>query len=264
MRRDKILINISDLNDLEKFEKLGVSNFLFPLEDFSIGYKAFSFEEIGSTSIKAYVLVNRLLTDEDIDHFLQLEIPENVVGFVIEDTGLMYELKDSKYELINFQNHLNNNYETINYWLNYFDSVVLSTDITKEEVEKILGMAKKPLVICSFLYPMVMYSRRDLVANYRHHNGKTGPEMVDVSLDNPEISFKFVGSKWGTAVFDCKILDVRDALKDIDDENIKFYLIDTNFLDTEKVIKAIKGEEIEDTHDGFFSKKTIYKVGDIR
>ncbi len=129
MKNDKILLNISNIKDLEKFEKLGISNFLFPLRDFSIGYSSFSFEEIASTGVEAYVLVNRILTDGDIDEFLKMKIPDNVKGFIIEDTGLLYELKDSKYELINFQNHLNNNYETVNFWLKYLDSLVVSSEI---------------------------------------------------------------------------------------------------------------------------------------
>ena len=120
MKKGKILLNISNLNDIEKYKKLGISNFLFPLKDYSIGYTSFTLEEISNFGCECYILANRLLKDTEIDEFLKLNIPKNIKGFIIEDTGLYYALKDKEYELINFQNHLNNNYITINYWLKYF------------------------------------------------------------------------------------------------------------------------------------------------
>lgn len=264
MKRDKILLTISAFEDLEKYKKLGITNFLFPLQGFSVGYTSFSLEEIANVSGYVYILVNRLLTDEDIDNFLALNIPKNVKGFVVEDTGLFYELKGKGYELINFQNHLNNNYKTINYWLKYFESLVISTDITREEIETILKETTKPLVLNVFGYPMIMYSRRTLVSNYFRHYDKKPKYDIVIRENISKNEFLLKESHCGTAVFDNKIIDIRPSLDNFDDEKIKFYLINTEFCDFEMIKKVIIGEPLTDTTEGFLDKKTIYRVGDIQ
>lgn len=264
MKNEKILLNVSDLEDLKSYKKLGISNFLFPLKGFSIGYTDFSFEEIAKTDVPAYVLVNRLLTDDDIDSFLNLTIPSNVKGFIVEDTGLFYELKDKGFELINFQNHLNNNFKTINYWLKMFDSLVISTDITKEEIEEIVQKSCKPLVIPVFLFPMIMYSRRTLVTNYYKHLKEEPKYQLKVDIINADGSFNLVENAYGTAVFDTKHIDIREFASTLAEDKIRFYLIDSNFLDASTIIEALRGKALLESTKGFLEKKTVYKVGDLK
>ena len=261
MKRDKILLNVNNLGDIEKYEELGISNFLFALKDYSIGYTSFSFEEISKINGDVYVLVNRILTDEDIDNFLKLKIPTNIRGFVIEDIGLYYELKDSKYELINFQNHLNNNYMTVNYWLKLFDSLVVSTDITAEEICDIVNTSTKPLVINVLGYPMIMYSRRNLVTNYCKYYGKDIKKNLSVLEEISGNTFKLVDSPYGTSVFNGKISDYRELVNLLDYDKVKFYLINSEFMSFEEVRDAIGGKPLQNAYDGFLHKKTIYRVG---
>lgn len=264
MKKDKILLCIEKLEDIEKYEKLGISNFLFPLKDFSVGYDSFSFEEIASLEVNAYILANRLLTDDDIDAFLSLNIPSNVLGFIVEDTGLYVAIKDKGYTLINFQNHLNANYKTCNYWLRRFDSLVLSTDITLEEIRTILKECNKPLVIHAFGYPMIMYSRRALVSNYYDNFKKSGKKEVTLKDPKGDFDFRLKETDYGTSCFDSHILDTRSILDDLPDEKILFYLIYSNDIDASLVKKAISGKEIEGTTRGFLDKKTVYRIGDLK
>jgi len=231
MKTNKILLNVSNIDDIKEYKKLGVSNFLFPLKDFSIGYNSFSFDEIKNIDENVYVLVNRILTDDDIDNILKLNIPSNVKGFVVEDVGLFYELKNKNFELILFQNHLNNNFETINFWLKHFDSLVISTDITKEEIKEIILKAKKPLVLNTFGYPMIMYSRRHLVSNYFKHYGKPLKNEIYVKENVTKNNFIFKESNLGTAVFNNKINDFRDLANEIDDKKLNIiYIFQTIYL----------------------------------
>lgn len=263
MKRDKILICVDNLDDINEYEKLDIVNFLFPLENYSIGYNTFSFEEIKAFN-SAYILINRLLTDEDIDNFIKLEIPNNIKGFVIEDIGLIDILKSKGYEVILFQNHLNNNYETINYWLKYVDSLVISTDITKEEIKEIIDKADKPLVLNTFLLPMIMYSRRRLVSNFYRHIGKDSKNEIAINEKISNSNFLIKESTYGSAVFNNKILDYRDFTKELNQEKIKFYLFNSAHIDKNTIIKGIKNEKVDNTTTGFLDKKTIYKVGDKR
>lgn len=264
MKTDKILLNLSSLDNVETYKKLGVSNFLFPLENYSIGYSTFTLDEIKDFKDDVYVLVNRLLTDDDIDNFLNLEVPSNVKGFIIEDIGLYYALKDKNYELINFQNHLNNSYKTINFWLERYDSLVVSTDITFDEINEIIENASKPLVLNTVGYPMIMYSRRHLLSTYYSHMDRDTKEIMDIRESHSNINFKLKESEYGTAVFDNNLIDAREEFGTLDDNNIKFYLINTMFLSEEEIENAIKGMPLSNSTKGFLNKKTIYRVGDIK
>ena len=263
MKKDKILLNISNLEDIDFYQKLGISNFLFPLEGFSVGYSSFSLEDISATNTQGYLLVNRLLTDNDIDQFLKLQIPKNIKGIIVEDVGLFYVLKDSSLELINFQNHLNNSYETVNFWTEYYDSPVLSTDITIDEITEILDRTKKPLIINTFGYPMIMYSRRKLLSNFSKHLGDKEKKTLNIK-NSDLIKFQLKENEYGTAIFDDHLLDIRFVTQDLDDTKIKFYLFNSEFLTRETMEKAICNEIVTNTTDGFLHKKTIYRIGDIK
>ena len=260
MKTNKILVNISNLDDISKYEKLNIFNFLFPLKGYTIGYNDFSFNEIKNIKGNIYVFMNRILTDNDIDEFLELDIPKNIKGFIVEDIGLIDILKNKGYEVILFQNHLNNNYETVNYWLKYTDSLVISTDITGDEIKKIVDSSNKPLVLPTLMYPMIMYSRRTLVSNYYRHLGMDGDKELNVSEKISKLNFLIKENKYGTAIFNNQILDYRDFSNELDDNKVKFYLFN---LDTETALKALNNEIIDNTTQGFLNKKTIYKVGDI-
>lgn len=262
--KNKVLLNISDLNDIKEYEKLGYSNFLFPLKDYSIGYKDFSFEEIQNIRGNVYILANRLLTDDDIGEFVKMDIPSNVKGFIIEDIGLYYVLKDKNYELINFQNHLNNNYATINIMLRDFDSLVLSTDITLDEIKEILAKTSKSLVLNTFGKQMVMYSRRKLISNYMQNYGEEFKDKLSIHERINNKYFDLVENRYGTAIFNHKYTDYRKIISELDDSKIKFYLIDTNFLSKEDARKILNGDDIDLETDGFLYKKTVYKVGDLK
>lgn len=264
MKKDKILINIEDLSSVEEYKKLGVTNFLFPLKGYSIGYKSFTFDELSKLNCNVYVLVNRLLTDEDIDEFLQLKIPSNIKGFIIEDIGLYEELKGRGYELINFQNHLNNNYKTVNYWLKYYDSLVISTDITREEIKKIVNETTKPLVLNTFGYPMIMYSRRHLVSNFYKHLDKEEKKEIDIKENLSNAHFFLKESEYGTAVFNNRSFDYRSMIDELDDEKIKFYLINEAYTNIQIIKDVIDGKSIPNATTGFLDKKTVYRVGDLK
>ena len=68
--QNKFLISINNLNDIKDYKKVGVSTFLFPLQDYCVGYvHEFSKEDINNLkSINKYVLINRILDCQDIDN----------------------------------------------------------------------------------------------------------------------------------------------------------------------------------------------------
>ena len=262
MKKDKVLLLTTDLNNISKYQKEGLNNFLFALKGYSIGYNSFLFDEIKDIDGNVYILINRLLTDTDIDEFLKLDIPSNVKGFIIEDIGLI-EVIDKKYEIIIYENHLNNNYETINIMLESSNSLVISSDITLEEINTILEKTNKPLVLFTFGKQMVMYSRRYLVSNYlKEYDLDLSDELIARETVSKH-EFDLKENEYGTAVFYNKYLDYRSVLDNLDDSKIKYYLVDTSNLSINEVKNIINLKEVNNTTDGFLYKKTVYKVGDL-
>lgn len=60
--KNKFLVTITDLEQIEVCKKARITNFLFPLKDYCVGYpKTFQIEEIKE---ECYLYLNRILDSE--------------------------------------------------------------------------------------------------------------------------------------------------------------------------------------------------------
>ena len=96
MKNKKILISPKNIEEIKKYKKIGITNFLFALQDFSIGYPEFTLEELYELDINVYLNINILFDTKKINDFKKI-IPklQFVKGIFFEDVGLYYLLKDS-------------------------------------------------------------------------------------------------------------------------------------------------------------------------
>ena len=72
MKTNKIIININNLNEIEEYKKIGITNFLFAVHEFSIGYTSFSLDEIKNVDANIYLLINRIMDTKSIDEFKKI------------------------------------------------------------------------------------------------------------------------------------------------------------------------------------------------
>ena len=199
MNLSKVLININSLGDLEDYKKIGITNFLFALKDYSIGYKEFNLEDIPTDS---YILINRVLDTKGIDGIKSIKDKLlNYKGIIFEDLGVYNIFKNEDLELIWAQAHFGTNTESINYWLTKCESALLSNEITKEEITDIVNDSIKPVVLNVFGKNMIMYSRRTLLTNFNKYNELD--DVNDVVLDETHTKNKFYAHETenGTAIF---------------------------------------------------------------
>lgn len=240
--KNNYLVVVSTDTILSKLKQESNITFLFPIKGFSVGYpQTFKIEDIHEEH--AFILVNRMLDQEGILKFKEMicNLPKNIEGIVFDDIGVLQILLDSNLNLtkILFLNHFNCNYVSINAYLSYVDSVVVSTDITKDEVKEILKKAYKPLVLYTFGHMNIMYSRRKLITNYNEHFQHEEDQINEIVNDMGS-SFKIVENDYGTVIYTGEPfngLDFRGS------ENVLYYLINTVFLSFEEVERILHSDD---------------------
>ena len=258
MKNNKILITINSLDDINKLKELGITNYVFPLKGFCVGIpNTFLVSEI---PCDGYIFINRILDNIGIDKLREVlsNLPKNIKGIIFDDLGIMELIKDKKIEKILYLSHFNANSLSVNIYLDYVDSVILSTDITKEEIEYIINNTNKEISLFTFGYVGVMYSRRLLIDNYsKFHNV---PYKNPTVIKNTNHEFLVYENSYGTYFYHKKIFDGR-CLFDLE---AKYYFINSTFLTIDDITNFLNNKNISNSDKGFLYKETIYKLkGDI-
>ena len=262
---NKLLYIVNNKEIIEDLNKVGVKNFLFPLKDFCVGFNnTYDFDEIENES---FIFINRILDNESLD-LLEKKLNDNrdkIKGIVYDDFGVLYLINKLKLNVItiNYQNHFGTNYQSINENLKYNDSVVVSTDITKKEIEEILKKVEKE--VCIFLFGLipVMYSRRTLLTNFSKEFNIPTKNNVLIDEKISKNKFIMVENEFGTVGYQ---RNYYDGLELLNLENIKYFLVNPLFLsDKEQIqlISDIKNKKLTlniPNDKGFLYKETIYKL----
>ncbi len=259
----KILIYVDDINHIDDYRKADVSAFLFALEGFSVGYNTYSLEEIVKNDVSnKYILINRVLDCNSVDTLKEiLPLFKNIRGIVYEDIAVYNLVKELNLdvEMIFFQNHFATNSYSVNFWLDRVDSIVISNEITKDEIVDIVKIAKKEVVLHLFGYNQVMYSRRLLLTNWSDEfniEAKNTNVLVDRAT---KVKFRALENEYGTVMYSDKIFNGKDLL---DLDNVKYYYVNTMLIDHNEVMDFLSNDlhSSDNEDDGFLNRETIYKL----
>lgn len=255
---NKYLITINNKKYIKKYKNIGINAFVFALKDYSLGYiKTYSIKEVEKLKLdNAYLLINKLLDSDDIDILKNILSKLSFIkGIIFDDIGLI-NIIPARIEKIFINSHFSTNYESINFWLNEVDSVLLSNEITTKEIDTILDNSNKSLVVQVFGLNQIMYSRRTLLTNFSK-NYKIKNKKLRV-ISNSNIDFIVMENKLGTIFYNKKIYNGMSLLNK---NNIKYYFINTSLLNDISIIKLLKNKENNFICDeGFLDTETIYKV----
>lgn len=257
-----LVTNNNIINRIKKDCEESSNTFLFPIENFCVGMpNCFKIEEIKE---KGYIYINRILDKEGIKKFKNLlkKLPANIKGIVFDDIGILNILIEMRSNLIKilFLTHMNCNYESINSFLEYVDSVVISTDITTEETKEILKKAKKPLVVYAFGHVAIMYSRRTLLSNYNKHFKTNINNEITLKEGISKEEVKAIENTYGTVIYTNKPFNNLKLRKE---DNILYNLINSVYLCDEEVINIINSDsDMSDTYPYKYlsEEETIYRI----
>lgn len=259
MKMSKILININKKEEIEEYKKIGITNFLFAIPEFSIGYKTFPLDEIPESS---YLLINRVMDTSTVASLISKKDKINKFkGIIYEDVAVYNIFKDESLELIWFQNHFATNYASINYWLESgCTSAVISNEITKDEIKEIIDASSKPLVLNILGKNQIMYSRRKLLTNFNTYNGLDDYNDMCLYEANTKNRFRASESEFGTIIMNDEYFNYVSLMNEINDDKIKYYLILNQDLSVDKISSILDGENFGNT--GFLNKKTVYRMSE--
>lgn len=266
MKKNKFLIAVNDLKDIETFKSLGFKNFAIPLKDFAIGYQNFfSFDEIKEYK-DSYIIINRILNSKELEELKILLQENDIKKLIVSDIGLFNVVRKlyPNIELIWNVEHFGTNYQSINYWIDKgANSAFVANEITLEQIDEILTYTKKPLIAQVFGYPTISYSRRLLLTNYHEFYNLKNKKYKVMQDRVSKKEFIFLESEYGTTVFNKIPYDGREIINLNKDDKIKYYFINYNFLNLEEIVDIINNFDNDlniKTQDNFLHQKTIYKI----
>lgn len=256
MERINKLVTVTNREIIDDLRNIPNVTLVYPLKSFCVGFTDY----FDILEIDDYVLVNRILDDNDLDKLESILNSSNIKGIVFDDLGIIDIVANLDITKILLLDHLATNTKSINYYLEYVDSVIVSNDLTEEEIRNIVANVSKPLVINVFGLKTLMYSRRLLLSNYEMYHNLKEERIVDASIEDKY--FKIVENDYGTLFY---AKNYYNALCLLDLDNVLFFWYNPIFLDNEKIIKLVLDNDITDINSEllFLDKKTYYKVGDV-
>ena len=251
----KKLVTVTDLSIIDDLRENENIELLYPLKSFCVGYDL----EFTIDKIDDFVLVNRILDDFDLDKLKNILCNANIKGIVFDDLGIIDIVSNLNIKKILLLDHLATNVRSINYYLEYVDSIVVSNDLTEDEIKYILDNANKKLVVNVFGLKTLMYSRRKLLSNYEKYHDLDKIGKYNAKIDNKY--FKIVENDFGTKFYVGKYYN---GLKLLNLDNVLYFWYDPIGLKKDEILNIILNNDIKniDTDTLFLDKKTYYKVGD--
>ena len=259
--KNKYLVLVQNKQVVSKLSQESQVTFLFPIKGFTVGFPlSFSLDDI--PQVPAYLFVNRILDHQGIVLFQKFlnNVPRHIEGIVFDDVGVLQVLlaRESHLKKILFLHHFNCNSVSIRAYLRNVDSVVVSTDITEEEVKYILEHVDKPLVLYTFGHVPIMYSRRKLLTNYNAHFDKHVPLVSKLENDLKQ-DFHLVENEYGTVIYTGKPFN---GLRYLAMPNVLFHLVNTLFLSDKEVVSLVKGKIDEQLYSYRYlsEKETTFRV----
>ena len=245
---NKIIVSISDKNEINLYKN--ADSFIVSNKQFCVKYpSSMSKEDIKDAVNLAHSLnkeiilnINKVYLNDELESLEEfIDEFKMVDGFMIADLGAFNILKRK-----GLSNKAIYNPETL--VVNYFDmnfcfdlnmkSVVLSKEMTLDNIIKSIDHAKKDVIIYSFGFYHMFYSRRKLVKNYFDEikeKDKHEKEHLLLKEATRENMYHIYQDDNGTIITNSDIFCNLNYLDEIKGD----YLIDSYDLDSEYINDVI-------------------------
>lgn len=248
------------------------NNLILPLKDYSIGFDVYyTVSEINSLSKKLNisVIINKFLHKEHIKNIIniinELEI-DNIKYIFVEDLGLVSLLDNNK--VVVSQNHIINNYDSINYFKSLgYSNILVNNDLTINELEEIISKTSSNLFMYFISKNNLMYSKRRLLTAFSNYKNSdiSKKEVITEKVSNHKLIIK--EEKCGTCIFNKRIFAGNKYMSELSSVNKIVNLSNMDEFETKIILKYMDKVNLSDyieIDDYFLDNVIPYKVGDIK
>lgn len=248
------------------------NNLILPLKDYSIGFDVYyTVSEINSLSRKLNisVIINKFLHKEDIKNIIniinELEI-DNIKYIFVEDLGLVSLLDNNK--VVVSQNHIINNYDSINYFKSLgYSNILVNNDLTINELKEIISKTSSNLFMYFISKNNLMYSKRRLLTAFSNYKNSDilKKEVITEKVSNHKLIIK--EEKCGTCIFNKRIFAGNKYISELSSVNKIVNLSNMDEFETKIILKYMDKVNLSDyieIDDYFLDNVIPYKVGDIK
>lgn len=248
------------------------NNLILPLKDYSIGFDVYyTVSEINSLSRKlnVSVIINKFLHKEDIKNIIniinELEI-DNIKYIFVEDLGLVSLLDNNK--VVVSQNHIINNYDSINYFKSLgYSNILVNNDLTINELKEIISKTSSNLFMYFISKNNLMYSKRRLLTAFSNYKNSDilKKEVITEKVSNHKLIIK--EEKCGTCIFNKRIFAGNKYISELSSVNKIVNLSNMDEFETKTILKYMDKVNLSDyieIDDYFLDNVIPYKVGDIK
>ncbi len=248
------------------------NNLILPLKDYSVGFDVYyTVSEINSLSRKLNisVIINKFLHKEDIKNIIniinELEI-DNIKYIFVEDLGLVSLLDNNK--VVVSQNHIINNYDSINYFKSLgYSNILVNNDLTINELKEIISKTSSNLFMYFISKNNLMYSKRRLLTAFSNYKNSdiSKKEVITEKVSNHKLIIK--EEKCGTCIFNKRIFAGNKYISELSSVNKIVNLSNMDEFETKTILKYMDKVNLSDyieIDDYFLDNVIPYKVGDIK
>ena len=248
------------------------NNLILPLKDYSIGFDVYyTVSEINSLSRKLNisVIINKFLHKEDIKNIIniinELEI-DNIKYIFVEDLGLVSLLGNDK--VVVSQNHIINNYDSINYFKSLgYSNILVNNDLTINELKEIISKTSSNLFMYFISKNNLMYSKRRLLTAFSNYKNSdiSKKEVITEKVSNHKLIIK--EEKCGTCISNKRIFAGNKYMSELSSVNKIVNLSNMDEFETKTILKYMDKVNLSDyieIDDYFLDNVIPYKVGDIK
>lgn len=248
------------------------NNLILPLKDYSIGFDVYyTVSEINSLSRKLNisVIINKFLHKEDIKNIIniinELEI-DNIKYIFVEDLGLVSLLDNNK--VVVSQNHIINNYDSINYFKSLgYSNILVNNDLTINKLKEIISKTSSNLFMYFISKNNLMYSKRRLLTAFSNYKNSdiSKKEVITEKVSNHKLIIK--EEKCGTCIFNKRIFAGNKYISELSSVNKIVNLSNMDEFETKTILKYMDKVNLSDyieIDDYFLDNVIPYKVGDIK
>ena len=282
-----LIINISDLKNIDKYINKGVESFIIGLKDFNVnGNSELNINEIkglleNNKDIDIFISIDKFIFNSELN-ILKNNLIElsslNIKGILFYDLAILNMVKNNNLniDLVWNGTHMVTNYNTCNY---YYSKGVkyayISSELTCDEIIEINNKSSIEPLVFILGYPNLSHTRRTLLTNFYKSNNIDGNKDY-LKITERDKSFILKENYTGTIVLGGEVVNATKYIDILLDNNINNLVLNdykinndifikvlsyiNNYIDTKDNNNLLEIDKLIGTNTHFFNKKTIYKV----